>query len=98
MWHRPTGKPLTNEDSNAAFRAALAAAGIKRPATTHWLRHTYTTMAEHAGIPWVVYAGISGHGSEDISRKYTHQLEQEARAGIATLASYLNPPRPDTRD
>ena len=98
VWHRPTGKPLTNEDSNAAFRAALAAAGIKRPATTHWLRHTYTTMAEHAGIPWVVYAGISGHGSEDISRKYTHQLEQEARAGIATLASYLNPPRPDTRD
>jgi integrase len=92
VWHRSTGTPLTNGDSNAAFRVALARAGVDRPATTHWLRHTYTTMAEHAGIPWVVYAGISGHGSEDISRKYTHQLEQEARAGIEMLANFLQPP------
>ena len=46
-------------------------------------------MAEHAGIPWVVYAGISGHSSEDISRGYTHQLEQESRAGIARLDQFL---------
>jgi integrase len=93
LWHRADGKPLTNQDSNDAFREAIRLANITRPATTHWLRHTYTTMAEHAGIPWVVYVRISGHGSEDISRKYTHQLEQDARSGIATLAAYLSPPQ-----
>lgn len=89
VWHRADGSPLTNSDSNDAFRIALNKAGINRPATTHWLRHTYTTMSEHAGIPWVVYAGISGHGSEDVSRKYTHQLEQEARTAVDALDRFL---------
>lgn len=89
VWHRPEGTPLTNADMNSALRQALRRAGIKRPATVHWLRHTYTTMSEHAGIPWVVYSRISGHASEDISRRYTHQLEAEARDGIARLDAYL---------
>ncbi|MFE1664566.1 tyrosine-type recombinase/integrase [Microbacterium sp. P02] len=89
VWHRADGKPLSNTDSNIAFRAALEGAGINRPATVHWLRHTYTTMAEHAGIPWVVYSRISGHGSEDISRRYTHQLEQESQDGVAALEAFL---------
>lgn len=89
MWHHTQGTPLTNADMNTALREALRRAGIKRPATVHWLRHTYTTMSEHAGIPWVVYSRISGHASEDISRRYTHQLEVEARDGIARLDAYL---------
>ena len=89
MWHRINGHPLTNGDTNELFRKALRMAGIKRDATTHWLRHTYTTMAEHAGIPWVVYSRISGHASEDVSRGYTHQLETESRAGIDQLESFL---------
>lgn len=71
------------------LRLALKTAGIDRKATVHWLRHTYTTMAEHASIEWVVYAGISGHAAEGISRRYTHQLEQEAQAAIGRLDQYL---------
>lgn len=89
VWHRADGHALTNADTNALLRAALHRAGIKRDATTHWLRHTYTTMAEHAGIPWVVYSRISGHATEDVSRGYTHQLEDESRAGISRLDSFL---------
>ncbi|WP_460572960.1 tyrosine-type recombinase/integrase [Humibacter soli] len=89
VWHRPDGSPLTNADTNGALRTALTRAGIQRPATMHWLRHTYTTMAEHAGLEWVVYASISGHASEDMSRRYTHQLEQEATAGVNRLNAYL---------
>lgn len=89
VWHRPDGHPLTNSDTNEMLRVALKKAGIERDATTHWLRHTYTTMAEHAGIPWVVYSRISGHASEDVSRGYIHQLEAESRAGIARLDSFL---------
>lgn len=89
VWHRPDGSPLTNADLNSALREALTAAGINRPATMHWLRHTYTTMAEHAGLEWVVYANISGHASEDVSRRYMHQLEQEATEGVDRLDKYL---------
>lgn len=92
-WHRSNGAPLSNGDMNDDFRHALHRAGIDRKATVHWLRHTYTTMSEHAGIPWVVYSRISGHATEDISRRYTHQLEVEARDGIANLDSYLRNPR-----
>jgi hypothetical protein len=49
-------------------------------------------MAEHAGIEWVVYAGLSCHASESISRRCTQQLEQEARTGIERLDRYLHPP------
>lgn len=51
VWRRDDGKPLTNADSNAEFRRALLDAGVDRAASVHWLRHPYTTMAEHAGIP-----------------------------------------------
>lgn len=90
VWHGRGGRPLTNADRNDALRRALDEAGIPRRITVHWLRHTYTTMAEHAGIQWVVYAGISGHSSEGISRRYTHQLELEARAGVDRLGDYLS--------
>lgn len=93
LWDRPDGLPLTNGDMNRDFRDALERTGITRPATVHWLRHTYTTMAGHAGIPWVVYSRVSGHASEDISRRYTHQLEVEARDGIAKLDTYLHEDR-----
>lgn len=89
IWHGRGGLPLTNAESNGALRQALERAQIERRATVHWLRHTYTTMAEHAGIQWVVYAGISGHASEGISRRYTHQLAEEARAGVERLDEYL---------
>lgn len=89
VWHRSDGKPLKNSDSNEALRSTLSQLGIEAPATMHWLRHTYTTMAEHAGLPWVVYSRISGHASEGVSRRYTHQLEQEAKDGVTQLARYL---------
>lgn len=94
VWHGPGGLPLTNAESNQALRQSLNQAKIERRATVHWLRHTYTTMAEHAGIQWVVYAGISGHSSEGISRRYTHQLANEARAGVQRLDEYLHAGRP----
>lgn len=89
IWHGRGGLPLTNADSNDALRRAMDSAGIERRITVHWLRHTYTTMAEHAGIQRVVYAGISGHGSEGVSRRDTHQLAEEARAGVVRLDGYL---------
>lgn len=75
VWHRDDGSPLANKDDNDLLRAALIQAGIDRPtATTHWLRHSYTTLAEHAGITHAAYAGVSGHNSQQASNPYRHEL------------------------
>jgi len=90
VWHRPDGVPLTNSEDNAALRAALLRAGIDRPdASTHWLRHSYTTLSEHAGIPHAAYAGVSGHNSEQASDPYRHALTAEGRRAVDTLAEWL---------
>jgi len=90
VWHRADGSPLTNKDDNESLRSALLAAGIDRPAaTTHWLRHSYTTLAEHAGIAHAAYAGVSGHGSEQASDPYRHALTPEGRRAVDTLADWL---------
>jgi integrase len=90
VWHRMDGSPMTNADDNDALRAALARAGVDRPtATTHWLRHSYTTLAEHAGIPHAAYAGVSGHGSEQASDPYRHPLTAEGRRAVDALAQWL---------
>ncbi|MGN6128460.1 MAG: tyrosine-type recombinase/integrase [Humibacter sp.] len=90
VWHRSDGAPMTNAEDNAALRAALRRAGIDRPeASTHWLRHSYTTLAEHAGIPHAAYAGVSGHSSEQASDPYRHALTAEGRRAVNTLAEWL---------
>lgn len=91
VWHRADGSPMTNTDDNDALRAALVQAGIDRPAaTTHWLRHSYTTLADHAGIPHAAYAGVSGHSSEQASNPYRHALTAEGRRAVDTLAEWLS--------
>lgn len=68
VWHRSDGSPTTNADDNAALDVALRKAGVDRPgATTHWLRHSYVTLSEHAGIPWAAFSGVSGHSSPEAS-------------------------------
>lgn len=85
------GSPMTNPDDNEALQAAPVQAGIDRPAaTTHWLRHSYTTLADHAGIPHAAYAGVSGHSSEQASDPYRHALTAEGRLAVVTLSEWLN--------
>ena len=91
IWHRADGSPQTNDDDNDALRAALANAGIEQPeATTHWLRHSYVTLSEHAGIPWAASAGVSGHGSPEALDPYRHVLTAEGRKAVETLADWLD--------
>jgi integrase len=90
VWPRADGVPQSNTDDNNALRVALKHAGIDRPAaTTHWLRHSYTTLAEHAGISHAAYSGVSGHNSEQASDPYRHALTDEGRRAVDTLAEWL---------
>ncbi|WP_448256133.1 tyrosine-type recombinase/integrase [Microbacterium aurum] len=90
VWHRSDGSPKTNTDDNNDLRAALVAAGISEPtATTHWLRHSYVTLSEHAGIPWAAFAGVSGHGTSEASDPYRHVLTDEGRRAVEVLAKWV---------
>ena len=93
VWHRSDGSPKTNADDNADLDVALRKAGVDRPgATTHWLRHSYVTLSEHAGIPWAAFSGVSGHSSPEASDPYRHVLTSEGRRAVQNLATWIESP------
>ena len=90
VWHRADGSPKTNADDNDDLRVALTRAGVDRPdATTHWLRHSYVTLSEHAGIPWAAFSGVSGHSSPEASDPYRHVLTSEGRGAVESLSAWV---------
>lgn len=90
LWHRDDGSPQTNVDDNNHLRSSLLAAGVDQPsATTHWLRHSYVTLSEHAGIAWAAFAGVSGHSSTEASDPYRHVLTREGRRAVEELAKWV---------
>lgn len=90
IWHREDGSPKTNVDDNDHLRSALLKAGVTQPtATTHWLRHSYVTLSEHAGIAWAAFAGVSGHASPEASDPYRHVLAAEGRRAVEELARWV---------
>lgn len=91
VWPRTDGSPKTNTEDNEDLRAALLQADVDRPdATTHWLRHSYVTLSEHAGIPWAAFSGVSGHTTPEASDPYRHVLTGEGRAAVENLADWVN--------
>lgn len=91
VWRREDGSPRTNTDDNDSLRAALVRAGINQPqATTHWLRHSYVTLSEHAGVPWTAFSGVSGHGTTEASDPYRHVLTAEGKRAVDQLSAWLD--------
>lgn len=90
VWHRPNGAPQTISDDNHHLRSVLRRAEIDQSASTiHWLRHTYVTLSEHAGIPWAAAASVSGNGSSEASDPYCHVLTGEGRKAVTTLECWV---------
>jgi site-specific recombinase XerD len=84
--HRSTAKePMPYCNVQDAFRAALRACGIHKPATVHTLRHSYATHLLEAGVNLRHIQSRSfgiGHGSPETTAIYTHltaQAQQQAR-------------------
>lgn len=49
-------------------------AGISRPVTSHWARHTGATLLLNAGVRLEVVARVLGHSSTEMTRKVYAKL------------------------
>lgn len=68
---------ISNQKYNSYLKIVMQFAGINRPVTTHWARHTGATLLLNAGVPMDVVAKVLGHSSIEITRKiYAKMLEE----------------------
>jgi integrase/recombinase XerD len=58
--------------SHAGLIKAINLAGIKKPVTLHWLRHSYATHLHEGGVDIHLIQLLSGHKSTRTTEIYTH--------------------------
>lgn len=70
--------PVTsNTKYNLYIKAVMASAGINKPVTSHWARHTGATMLLNMGVPLETIAKICGHSSMRITEQIYAKLLDE---------------------
>lgn len=66
------GEQYAGESLQQVLKQALAKSGTKKPATLHWLRHSYATHLLEAGTDLRYIQELLGHKSSKTTEIYTH--------------------------
>ena len=68
---------ISNVKYNAYLKVVAQAAGLSKPLTTHWARHTGATILLNEGISMQIVAKICGHSSTRITEEIYAKLLDE---------------------
>ena len=85
---RHASVPMDASGLQKAFRHAVQAAGVQKPATIHSLRHSWATHLLESGVSVRVLQLWMGHASPTTTAIYTH-LTQHAEQTAATALERL---------
>lgn len=77
--HKYSGKLpiISNVKYNAYLKVVAQAAGIDKPITTHWARHTGATLLLNDGVDMKIVSKICGHSSTKITEQVYAKLLDE---------------------
>ncbi len=75
-----TGKHMDISAVLRAVRRMAVAAGITRPVSPHWLRHSHASHALDRGAPIHLVQATLGHASLATTSRYTHARPTRAPA------------------
>lgn len=68
---------ISNVKYNLYLKEVAKAAGIDKPVTTHWARHTGATLLLNQGLPMEIVSKICGHSSIKMTEKIYAKLLDE---------------------
>lgn len=77
---------ISNVRYNKYVKEVCTIAGINKPVTTHWARHTGATLLLNAGVPIEVVSKICGHSSIKMTEKiYAKMLPKTVVSEVAKI-------------
>jgi site-specific recombinase XerD len=83
--------PMSESSVQNAFRLALAASGVAKPASVHTLRHSYATHLLEEGVTLRAVSAYLGHANLEHTTVYLHLTEASEARTHEALARMLAP-------